>query len=337
MWYSILTEIEIYQVRSINQPIGELLLRFLTFLKAAACLIIAPLVLLSTTPNSLLAQAVYNENETEETQVPLANVEDSPLLFSPFSSVADSDLKLSYNSPRSILKMQTITATRGIHLVETALPFVGTPYRFGGTSPVSGFDCSGFVQYVYGKWGVRLPRTAELQFEVGEKVSFLELQPGDLIFRANTYKHGISHVGIYIGNGKWIHAASRKLGVIIADVPLFDAGQEPGARRINLANLPPVPDESPEYAQNLMAKRFEKRSVSKPNPRRIAVRYLPTLEIKRTQLASRGGYVRVRICGDSGKLAHSGCSAFKTVSMSISRMRKLHRCTTHHVPSGEAG
>ena len=308
-------------------------MRFLNSLKTAACLIIAPFALLTTIPNNLHAQSA--SIESDDPQVPFANVEDSPLLFTPFSSVADADLKLLDNSPRSILRMQTISPTRGIHLVETALPFVGTPYRFGGTSPVSGFDCSGFVQYVYAKWGVRIPRTAEQQFEVGEKVSFLELQPGDLIFRANTYKRGISHVGMYIGNGKWIHAASRKLGVIIADVPLFDAGQEPGARRINLANLPPVPDESQEYAQNLMAKRIEKHSVTKPTPSRIAVRNLPTLDINRTQLASRGGNVRVRICGDSGKKAHSGCSAFKTVSMSVSRMRKLRTCTLHHAPSGE--
>ena len=314
-----------------SEQIWRPLLRFFHSLRTLQRLAFASIILLASAQIAPLAQEPLSEEHI--TRIPLADVQDSPLLFTPFASVEDSDVILPVRiSPRSLLKTLPVSPTRGMRLVETALPFVGTPYVFGGTSPVTGFDCSGFVQYVFGKWGVRLPRTAEQQFQAGEPVGFLELQPGDLIFRANTYKHGISHVGIYIGNGKWVHAASRKQGVIVSDVPLFNAGQEPGARRMNLANLPAVPDETPEYAAALLAK----RAPVKPVPNRLALRQLPSLEIKRTSLASRGGMVHARLCGDSGKLAHGGCHSFKTVQVSVSRMRTLRKCSLHKIPAGEA-
>lgn len=99
-------------------------------------------------------------------------------------------------------------------LISYANRFLGTPYYWGGTSP-SGFDCSGFVQYVFAREGVDLPRTSEEQFAVGVSVPESQLQPGDLVF-FSTYAPGATHVGIYIGNGLMIDA--QDYGVSIDNI-----------------------------------------------------------------------------------------------------------------------
>lgn len=93
-------------------------------------------------------------------------------------------------------------------VVEYAKRFLGVDYVFGGSSP-SGFDCSGFTMYAYKSAGVNLPHTASGQSNLGVAVSKDELVPGDLVF-FETYKSGVSHAGIYIGSGKFIHASSGK-------------------------------------------------------------------------------------------------------------------------------
>lgn len=92
----------------------------------------------------------------------------------------------------------TATGT-GLDIVNFALKFQGVPYVFGGTDPSTGFDCSGFTQYVFAKFGIRLPRTTEAQATVGVAVS--DPAPGDLMVAPDE-----KHVGIYIGNGYMIHA-----------------------------------------------------------------------------------------------------------------------------------
>ncbi len=89
-------------------------------------------------------------------------------------------------------------------IVEEARHHVGTPYRYGGVSP-RGFDCSGLVLYVYRENGITLPRSAGDQFRDGRKVTRRYLRPGDLVF-FQTSRTPISHVGIYAGRGKFIHA-----------------------------------------------------------------------------------------------------------------------------------
>ena len=108
-----------------------------------------------------------------------------------------------------------LSATRQA-IVDDAKRFLGTPYVWGGSTP-NGFDCSGFVQYVLNRHGITLPRTTELQYKVGTYVAKSDLIPGDLVFLQNTYRAGVSHVGIYIGDGKMIHASSSK-GVTISDL-----------------------------------------------------------------------------------------------------------------------
>ena len=94
----------------------------------------------------------------------------------------------------------------GQQIVSTAERYIGVPYRAGGTTP-RGFDCSGFVQYVYRQNGIELPRSAEDQFRMGRRISVHAARPGDLVF-FRTSGRRISHVGIYNGNGRFIHAPS---------------------------------------------------------------------------------------------------------------------------------
>lgn len=93
-------------------------------------------------------------------------------------------------------------------IIQTAMRFVGVPYVFGGNGP-NGFDCSGFTRFVYARGGIGLPRMADEQFGLGQPIPKAGLQPGDLVF-FTTYTDGVSHVGIYLGEGKFISATSSR-------------------------------------------------------------------------------------------------------------------------------
>ena len=118
----------------------------------------------------------------------------------------------------------------GNRVIELARGWLGVPYLFGGCSP-TGVDCSCLVQNVYGAAGMRLPRVAVDQFNATVPVS--DPQPGDLVFFANTYEPGISHVGIYIGNGTQINAPTTGQVVSVAPVLTGYWGSHyAGARRV---------------------------------------------------------------------------------------------------------
>jgi cell wall-associated NlpC family hydrolase len=100
----------------------------------------------------------------------------------------------------------------GYALSGTAMSLRGAPYRNGGIDPVNGFDCSGFVKYVYEQHGVNMPREVREQFRIGKNVDKDQLEPGDLVF-FSTVAPGASHVGIMIGGDQFVHAPSEK-GVV---------------------------------------------------------------------------------------------------------------------------
>ena len=117
-------------------------------------------------------------------------------------------------------KIYTLTNAQRQILIEDAKYFKGGRYVWGGTTP-EGFDCSGYVQYLYKKHHVSLPRTAWAQSQKGISVERENLRKGDLLFFLTDKSRGIpvTHVGIYLGNGQFIHAASKKKGIIVS--PLF--------------------------------------------------------------------------------------------------------------------
>ncbi|WP_081976111.1 C40 family peptidase [Ureibacillus manganicus] len=114
---------------------------------------------------------------------------------------------------------------------ETAKQYLNIPYRWGGTT-TSGFDCSGYVFKVFSDLGIELPRTSRTQYGVGVDVKKEDLQPGDLVF-FNTLGNGVSHVGIYYGDGKFINSQSFK-GVSITDIndPKYWGARFVGAKRV---------------------------------------------------------------------------------------------------------
>ena len=119
----------------------------------------------------------------------------------------------------TIVDASVVSASaNGSAIAQYALQFVGYPYVYGGSSP-SGFDCSGFVRYVCSQKGYSVKRTASAQMDNGTPVSYSQLQSGDLVFfnNGNSSKRA-THVGIYIGNGQFVHASTSTTGVIISDM-----------------------------------------------------------------------------------------------------------------------
>lgn len=111
------------------------------------------------------------------------------------------------------------SSAKGDEVAAYAKQYLGSRYVYGGSSP-SGFDCSGFVRYIYSQFGFSLNRTASAQMDHGTSVSMSELIPGDLVFfkKAGSGASRASHVGIYIGGGQFIHASTSSTGVIISNM-----------------------------------------------------------------------------------------------------------------------
>lgn len=123
-------------------------------------------------------------------------------------------------------------------LVSNAMQLLGVRYHRGGTNEASGFDCSGFVRAMYEKTvGLVLPHNAREQAAVTDKVDPTELQPGDLVF-FNTMKHAFSHVGIYLGDGKFIHSPRTGSAIRIEDMrEAYWVRRFNGARRVPLDEI----------------------------------------------------------------------------------------------------
>lgn len=107
------------------------------------------------------------------------------------------------------------------HIIESALGQLGRPYRYGGRDP-SGFDCSGLVQYAYSEAGLLAPRDTRSQREAGKRVAFDDAQPADLLFYRFEHGGGL-HVGLYIGDGRMIHApaSGKKVSLVEVAAPVW--------------------------------------------------------------------------------------------------------------------
>jgi murein DD-endopeptidase len=126
--------------------------------------------------------------------------------------------------PKRVLRKPTL----GKRAATIALRAVGVPYRWGGSSPASGFDCSGLVYWAYGKLGVELPHSSYALYDLGRRVGHSRLRAGDLLFF-----YGLGHVGMYIGHGRMVHAPSSGRLVEIVKLRGSNYGSRlVGARRI---------------------------------------------------------------------------------------------------------
>lgn len=144
------------------------------------------------------------------------------LLEKPYSNSGSSGSSSSSSGSQSV--------SIGQQIANYAQKYLGYPYVWGGSGPNS-FDCSGFTQYIFRQFGYSIYRTADIQMNNGYSVSRENLQPGDLVFFYNG--GGVGHVGIYIGNNKFIHAANSNSGVIITSLSeSWYASRYAGARRI---------------------------------------------------------------------------------------------------------
>jgi cell wall-associated NlpC family hydrolase len=119
-------------------------------------------------------------------------------------------------------------------LINNAMQLIGVRYRWGGNTPQSGLDCSGFVRYVFNDtFGFLLPRKSAQMSKVGLEIGKEELRPGDLVF-FNTMRHAFSHVGIYVGDNKFIHAPSKGKSIRVDDMTkVYWEKRYNGARRLD--------------------------------------------------------------------------------------------------------
>lgn len=172
--------------------------------------------------NAVLAYLLLGQNYTAFAQTPPANI------HIPSRSIAAGQASDPILQPNA-KDYDLVSLSQRFEIVDHAISLLGIPYVFGGTSR-KGFDCSGFTQFVYKGSGISLPRTSSQQCSMGSSVSRAQLQAGDLVF-FHTYAAGASHVGIYIGGGRFVHAANS--GVRVENLNNnYYAERYLGARRI---------------------------------------------------------------------------------------------------------
>ena len=119
---------------------------------------------------------------------------------------------------------RAVTHGPGEDIARAALAQVGAPYRYGGAGPSTGFDCSGLVSYAHAQEGISVPRTAAAQFAAARKLDERDLRPGDLVFfRLEPGSRDVTHVGIYTGQRRFVHApqAGRRVGEASLDDPFY--------------------------------------------------------------------------------------------------------------------
>jgi cell wall-associated NlpC family hydrolase len=144
----------------------------------------------------------------------------------------------------ALLSLQPAHATPSDDVSMYAVSLVGSPYRLGGNSPHTGLDCSGFVGHVFKQTtGIQLPRDSRMISETAQPLDRAELQPGDLVF-FNTLNRAYSHVGIYLGEDRFVHASSSRTGgVMVSSLgDRYWRQRFDGARRV----ISPGPSQPPD-------------------------------------------------------------------------------------------
>ena len=127
----------------------------------------------------------------------------------------DDDLRPWFQAESAELRRSTSPAV-GAAIAGLAMDLVGARYRYGGTNPSEGFDCSGLVFYAYSQAGYDVPRTSQEQFRAARKIALGEADAGDLMFFQDQTK--LSHVGIYLGDGRFVHAPASGRNVTVASL-----------------------------------------------------------------------------------------------------------------------
>ena len=155
----------------------------------------------------------------ELTEIPYENLasSNSPRFFRGGKSLGTAPSAAALNGTASSGSSVSQGSATGAQILAKAQEYLGTPYVYGGASP-SGFDCSGFVYYVYGCFGYSVGRTPAAQNTVGTYVDKASLQPGDIVLFAGTGGSGITHSGIYAGNGQFIHSPNSRSTVSYSDL-----------------------------------------------------------------------------------------------------------------------
>jgi cell wall-associated NlpC family hydrolase len=204
-------------------------------------------VLMAAAPGAFADEvSSFNQNASFSTPTSFSSAGSNILI--PSASLSPSNSSSSASSASNDAAPSTGSSARSFlsgvagkagDVVVGALNMIGVRYRWGGTSPDSGLDCSGFVRYVFqDTLGLALPRRAEEMSRVGEKVRMSDLKPGDLVF-FNTMRRTFSHVGIYIGDNKFVHSPSTGSTIRVDDMD--DAYWEKrftGARRVETSFSP---------------------------------------------------------------------------------------------------
>lgn len=247
--------------------------------------------------------------------------------LSPASLFAqDADARSNGEEPKAIT--DEFRPTPGQYLADDAVKLVGNRYHFGGESITTGFDCSGLVCSICHKWKINLPRTAADQSAMGAAISSDLLFPGDLLFWQNTYKPGISHVGIYIGDGKYVHAANEANGVMVGQLNTSSTSWA-GARRLDLSRLPAykgVPAPTPPVTPYV-------KTVVKSEPSKTESPYVDTT--KNLARVGKPGDKAVRVCSDTGQISNSACTSTLIVYMASKKAARMKHCRQHKPPPGE--
>ncbi|HCW72796.1 MAG TPA: hypothetical protein DHM90_02260 [Clostridiaceae bacterium] len=201
---------------------------------------------LAVTETSLISasKSIVNDSSSTDDQLNAAITELRSVRTRIITEVADQEAVTLIEKAKAVLKERKLARERAQSgssgytgsasvssnaIVNKAYQYLGVPYVWGGTTP-SGFDCSGFIQYVYRSQGVNLPRVSRGQASSGSYVSISNAQPGDILYFGQS---SVTHVGIYIGNNKMIHAPSPGKSVMITDISWHVRNYRiKGARRI---------------------------------------------------------------------------------------------------------